>query len=282
MRVDDVDPNLLRATGAVLGLVLGALGTKLADALPRRYGITHLATGAARSRRNAALVLLSALVAAGIAHVLTGVPDVSLAHAAFLLVTNAVIASTVLAAAAIDLEHMILPNELTLGGALVCLASSPLRAIELSGSVIGALVGLAIAYLPFLLYKRLRGQSGMGLGDAKLTLLAGAWHGAAGAMFVLFLGALQQARTAIAMRRFGITNEEPESGKAESAAPRARAEAGDDEARSELADDPMAGAARDGALGMRLPLGPFLALACVEVLFLRRWLVEHVIGWLTR
>jgi hypothetical protein len=42
----------------------------------------------------------------------------------------------------------------------------------------------------------------------------------------------------------------------------------------------MASAPVDGTLGMRLPLGPFLALGCIEVLFLRRWLVEHVLTWL--
>ena len=280
MRVEDVDPNLLRAAGAAIGLVLGLVATKLADALPRRYGITHLVTGVRRSRRNVILVALSMLCAAGIAHVLTGAHDDSLAHAAFLLLVNAVVASSVLAAAAIDLEHMILPNELTIGPAVLCLASSPLRSVQLYGSVAGALVGLALAYLPFLLYKRLRGQSGMGLGDAKLALMAGAWHGVAGAPFVLFLGALQSALAAMFMRLLGITYEEPESVKAEIRELRARAAAGDEEAKSELADDPMAGEAREGTLGMRLPLGPFLALACIEVLFLRRWLVEHVLGWL--
>ena len=261
-------------------LVLGLVATKLADALPRRYGITHLVTGVRRSRRNVVLVALSMLCAAGIAHVLTGAHDDSLAHAAFLLLVNAVVASSVLAAAAIDLEHMILPNELTIGPAVLCLASSPLRSVQLYGSVAGALVGLALAYLPFLLYKRLRGQSGMGLGDAKLALMAGAWHGVAGAPFVLFLGALQSALAAMFMRLLGITYEEPESVKAEIRELRARAAAGDEEAKSELADDPMAGEAREGTLGMRLPLGPFLALGCIEVLFLRRWLVEHVLGWL--
>ncbi len=280
MRVDDVDPNLLRAAGAVLGVVLGVFAAKLADVLPRRYGITHLVTGPRRSRRNVALVVLSALCAAGIAHVLTGARDDSIVHASFLLVTNAVVASSVLAAAAIDLEHMILPNELTLGPAVLCLVSSPLRSIQLFGSVAGAIVGLAISYLPFLLYKRLRGQSGMGLGDAKLVLMAGAWHGIAGAPFVLFLGALQSALAAIVMRPLGLSYEEPESVKAEIQELRARAAAGDEDAKSELADDPMAGEAREGTLGMRLPLGPFLALGCIEVLFLRRWLVEHVIGWL--
>jgi len=280
MRVEDVDPNLLRAAGAFLGLALGAGATKLADGLPRRYGITHLVTPARRSRRNVALLVLSMVCATGIAHVLTGARDDSLAHAAFLLVTNAVVVSAVLTAAAIDLEHMILPNELTIGPAVLCIASSPLRSIQLYGSVGGALVGLALSYVPFLLYKRMRGQSGMGLGDAKLALMAGAWHGIAGAPFVLFLGALQSALAALVMRIVGITYEEPESVKAEIRELRARAEAGDEEAKSELADDPMAGEAREGTLGMRLPLGPFLALACIEVLFLRRWLVDHVLGWL--
>ena len=282
MRVADLDANLLRAGGAVVGALLGLVAAKLADTLPRRYGITHLVTGPRRSRRNVALVVLSALCALGIAQVLTGAEDVSIAHAGLLLATNAIIAASVLAAAAIDLEHMILPNELTLGPAVLCLVTSPLRSIGLAGSVIGALVGLAIAYLPFLLYKRMRGQSGMGLGDAKLALMAGAWHGIAGAPFVLFLGALQSTLAAVVMRAFGIVYEEPESVKAEIRELRARAEAGDEDAKQELEDDPMAGEAREGTLGMRLPLGPFLALGCIEVLFLRRWLVEHVLDWLMR
>lgn len=282
MRVADLDANLLRAGGAVLGALFGLVAAKLADTLPRRYGITHLVTGPRRTRRNVVLVVLSTLCALGIAQVLTGAEDVSIAHAALLLATNAIVASSVLAAAAIDLEHMILPNELTLGPTVLCLVTSPLRSIGLAGSVIGALVGLAIAYLPFVLYKRMRGQSGMGLGDAKLALMAGAWHGIAGAPFVLFLGALQSTLAAVVMRVFGIVYEEPESVKAEIRELRARAEAGDEDAKQELEDDPMAGEAREGTLGMRLPLGPFLALGCIEVLFLRRWLVEHVLDWLMR
>ncbi|MBN9163818.1 MAG: prepilin peptidase [Myxococcales bacterium] len=282
MRVAELDANLLRAGGAVVGALLGLVAAKLADTLPRRYGITHLVTGPRRARRNVVLVVLSTLCALGIAQVLTGAEDVSIAHAALLLATNAIVAASVLAAAAIDLEHMILPNELTLGPTILCLVTSPLRSIGLTGSVIGALVGLAIAYLPFVLYKRLRGQSGMGLGDAKLALMAGAWHGIAGAPFVLFLGALQSTLAAVVMRVFGIVYEEPESVKAEIRELRARAEAGDEDAKHELEDDPMAGEAREGTLGMRLPLGPFLALGCIEVLFLRRWLVEHVLDWLMR
>lgn len=282
MRVADLDANLLRAGGAVLGALLGLLAVKLADTLPRRYEITHLVVGPRRARRNVLLVALSTLCALGLAQVLTGVEDLSIARAAFLLTTNAIVATSVLAAAAIDLEHMILPNELTLGPAVLCLVSSPLRSIGLTESVLGALLGLALAYLPFLLYKRIRGQSGMGLGDAKLALMAGAWHGIAGAPIVLFLSALQSTLAAVVMRVFGIVYEEPESVKAELRELRARAEAGDEDAKEALEDDPMAGEAREGTLGMRLPLGPFLALGCIEVLFFRRWLVEHVLDWLTR
>lgn len=282
MRVADLDANLLRAGGAVLGALLGLLAVKLADTLPRRYEITHLVVGPRRARRNVLLVALSTLCALGLAQVLTGAEDLSIARAAFLLTTNAIVATSVLAAAAIDLEHMILPNELTLGPAVLCLVSSPLRSIGLTESVLGALLGLALAYLPFLLYKRIRGQSGMGLGDAKLALMAGAWHGIAGAPIVLFLSALQSTLAAVVMRVFGIAYEEPESVKAELRELRARAEAGDEDAKEALEDDPMAGEAREGTLGMRLPLGPFLALGCIEVLFFRRWLVEHVLDWLTR
>jgi leader peptidase (prepilin peptidase) / N-methyltransferase len=280
--VAEIDPGLLRAGAAVLGAAVGLLGAKTADMLPRRYGIRHLVTGRRRTRRNVVLVLLSALSWLGIAHVLAGTSDMSIAHAAFLLATNGVAVTSVLAGATIDLEHMILPNELTIGPAVLLLLTSPLRSVGVVGSIAGAFAGLAISYLPLLVYNRIRGQSGMGLGDAKLALMAGVWHGLAGAPFVLFFGAAQSALTAAVMRMTGITYEVPDSVKAELEELRARAAAGDEEAKSELADDPMAADARDGTLGMRLPLGPFLALACIEVLFLRRWLIEHVVGWLMR
>lgn len=279
MLVGDLHPSAIYVSGALLGLVFGALSGKLADALPARYGIVHVATGARRARRNLALVALSAACAVGIAHLVGASSDRTVAHGALLLVTNALLVSSVLAAAAIDLEHMILPNELTLVPTLLCLVTSPLRAVGVGGAVAGAAVGLAASYLPFVLYKKLRGESGMGLGDAKLALMAGAWHGVEGALFVLFAGAVQSTLGAGIMHVLGLRYEVPESVRAEIEELRERARAGDEEAISELADDPMAGAERDGMLGMRLPLGPFLALACVEALFLRRW-IASALGWL--
>lgn len=282
MRVADLDPDLLRAGGAVLGLAFGLLATRAADVLPRRHGIRHPVTGRPRARRNVALVILTVACWLGVAHVLAGAKDLTLSHALVLLATNGVAVTCTLAGAAIDLEHMILPNALTLGPALLCLATSPLRSIGFVGSIAGALVGLALSYLPQLVYSRIRGRSGMGLGDAKLAFMAGAWHGALGAPLVLLFGALQSVLAAGLMRMAGVRYRVPESVKAELDELRARARDGDAEAKSALDDDPMTAETGDGLLEMRLPLGPFLALACVEVLFLRRWLMDNVVGWLVR
>lgn len=269
----------LEAAGAALGLVLGLAGGKLADVLPRRYEITHVAPS--RVKRNAGLAILSALVGAGVGHVLTSA-SLSLGDATFLLAVNASLAAIMLAASAIDLEHMILPNELTFGATAIALLSSPLRNVRLTGSLIGAVAGFVLAYVPFVLYKRIKGQSGMGLGDAKLAIAAGAWLGMEGAVFVLFAGALQQVLAAVVMRVFGLHYAIPESVRAEIAALRAKAAAGDKEAAGELADDPMAADLEEGTMNTRLPLGPFLGLACLEALFLRRWLIDYVFSWLLR
>lgn len=277
MQLAEVSAHVVHLAGAASGALLGLAAGKTADVLPRRrYGIAHVATGAKRTRRNALLVLGCSLVAYGVAHVLYAIPGITAESAAILFAANAITAAIVLTAAAIDFEHMILPLELTIGGTLVCLASAPARHVGLFGSAVGAAVCFALTFLPFLLYKRLRGASGMGMGDAHLAVLAGAWHGWLGGVLVIFAGALQSTLTAVAMRALGIRYATPESVKHELEELRKRAAEGDEEAKADLADDPMAAEERDGTLGMRLPLGPFLALGCIEVLFLRRYLVPLV------
>jgi leader peptidase (prepilin peptidase)/N-methyltransferase len=280
--LDVIPPNVVRAVGACAGLGGGFVAGLLADRLPRRYDITLLVSGAERRRRNIALVAILGAIGGWLAHYVTGVANAPLDQALLYFATNLLLAVALVAAAAIDLEHMILPNELTLGGAVVALATAHWRGAGLVGALIGAAVGLALTYLPFVLYKRLRGRSGMGLGDAKLALVAGAWLGAPGAIFVVFAGALQSALAAAMMRVLGITFAVPASVQAELAALRAKAEAGDEEARAILADDPMAGdvgkpahgepekSKSQGVMHMRLPMGPFLVLACLEFVVARR------------
>jgi len=278
---------LLEVGGAVLGLLMGLVGARLADLLPARYGITHLVTGSRRRIRNIVVVAIVTMCAFGVGVTIARVSDMERWQAWLLLAVHTTVFTAVVAGAAIDLEHMILPNELTLGGALICLASSPARSIGIVDSAIGAFVGLLVAYVPFVLYKKLRGRSGMGLGDAKLAILAGAWFGPIGAVLVLFFGSALMPLTAITMRVIGVSYRIPESVAAEVADLRKRAAEGDAEAKAELADDPMAdseenvGNGVEGTMAIRMPLGPFLALGCLIVFFLRRELDTLIRAWLS-
>jgi leader peptidase (prepilin peptidase)/N-methyltransferase len=278
MRVLDLSSNVVHGLGVLAGLAAGLGAARLADALPRRYDIEHRVEGSPRARRNAALVLLMVALGLFFAHRVTIAATTSLDGAVFAFAVDLTLCTALAAAAAIDLEHMILPNELTVGGALLALATSPWRGVGLAGSVVGTVVGLALTYLPFVLYKRLRGRSGMGLGDAKLALVAGAWLGASGAVFVVCAGAQQSALCAIVMRATGTSFAVPESVRAELAELRTKAGAGDLDARAVLADDPMAACLNENGdddgdeslAAMRLPMGPFLVLACLEFVLARR------------
>ncbi|MEP7050692.1 MAG: prepilin peptidase [Pseudomonadota bacterium] len=174
-----------------------------------------------------------------------------------------------LAASFIDLDHMYLPDEITLGGAALGFASIPLRDVNLKDALLGALVGFLVVWLPFdFLYSKLRGMPGMGLGDAKLTMLAGAWFGWQGALFALLGGAVQASFTALAVYLARGRLEEPESVLREREELRALLDSTEGEERAELeremARDPLAFEPEAGLGKARLAFGPFLALATLE------------------
>jgi len=191
-----------------------------------------------------------------------------------------------IAAAFIDLSHMYLPDEITLGGALLGVLTVPLRPdATWLGSLIGAGVGFLLVWLPFdLLHRLLRGKPGMGLGDAKLVMLAGAWFGWQGALFALFGGAVQAViGVIVSFVRHGKI-EEPEAVKLEreelareleKATPEERAQI-----EAELAGDPLLEEPEDGLGKSRIAFGPFLVLATLELLvfggFIRAELMEVI------
>ena len=78
----------------------------------------------------------------------------------------------------IDLEHQLLPDELTLGLLWLGLIAS---IFGLFAPPIDAIIGAASGYLSLWiigwLYKKIRKQEGMGFGDYKLFAAAGAWVG---------------------------------------------------------------------------------------------------------
>ncbi|MET0411553.1 MAG: prepilin peptidase [Polyangiaceae bacterium] len=206
-----------------------------------------------------------------------------LGTAALLFAIYLALGLLLIAAIFIDLDHMILPDTLTLGGALLGIASTGLRDVELLTALVGAATGFLIIWLPFIeLYRRVRGFPGMGLGDAKLLLLTGAWFGWQGAVLVLLAASLQGTLFALPVLLVRGRLEEPkvvQEERAEAQALLAQLEGEEKRAlEAELAQDPLMTEAAPGLGRARIAFGPFLALATLEYLFLG----EAAKDWLLR
>lgn len=208
-------------------------------------------------------------------------PDVSLFRAGALFLATFGLALGLVAAAFIDAEHMYLPDSITLGGTVLGLATVSLRGEPIFDALLGAAVGFLGVWLPLIVvYARVRGRQGMGLGDAKLTMLAGAWFGWQGAAFVLFAGALQGTLSAIVIYLVAGKIDEPEAVRADREELHRAAAEGDVEAAQILAEDPVLDAPPAEGLGQaRIPFGPFLALACLELLFAHGWIEGVYRSW---
>jgi leader peptidase (prepilin peptidase)/N-methyltransferase len=235
--------------------------------------------GAPVSPRYVAVELLGGMVALGIAQVVI-VPlplDTSVLHAAAIFLSDLALALALIAAAFIDLSHMYLPDTITLGGTLFGLATPGLRDLGYTDALVGAAAGWVGVWLPFIVgYQALRGRPGMGLGDAKLVMLAGAWFGWAGAAFALFGGALQATLAAAIVLLTKGSIEEPEAVRADREELQRAAAEGDAEAAQALADDPLGTAPAEGVMAARMPFGPFLCLAILEWLLGGDWIKDRL------
>lgn len=78
---------------------------------------------------------------------------------------------------AIDLEHQILPNVITLPGVVIGFAASLFLAPGWQDSAIGLLAGGLFPFLVAEAYLRIRGREGMGMGDFKMLAMVGAFLG---------------------------------------------------------------------------------------------------------
>jgi leader peptidase (prepilin peptidase) / N-methyltransferase len=77
----------------------------------------------------------------------------------------------------IDLQHQILPNEITLPGILVGLAVSVAGEPGWRDALIGAAAGGGLLWLVAWGYERVRHQEGLGFGDVKMLAMIGAFLG---------------------------------------------------------------------------------------------------------
>jgi leader peptidase (prepilin peptidase)/N-methyltransferase len=96
-----------------------------------------------------------------------------------------------IAIAFIDWKTFEIPDELSIGGTLLGLLLSFLRPdIGPLESFLAALVGAGVVALIIILYLKLRGVFPLGIGDAKLLAMVGAFEGFTGVYCSLFLGSL--------------------------------------------------------------------------------------------
>jgi leader peptidase (prepilin peptidase)/N-methyltransferase len=311
MRLEDVPVWFLRAFAIAFGLVWGSFLNVVIYRVPRGMSVVRPPShcpacdkpiaaydnvpvlsyvilrgrarccGARMSPRYPLVELIGGALSLAIVQrvILAMPPETSLARDAAVFGADLALSLGLVAAAFIDAEHMYLPDPITIGGAVLGLATATLRGYSLRDSLIGAVAGFALVWLPFgVLYKRLRGRTGMGMGDAKLTMLAGAWFGWKGALFVLLAGAVQGTIGAFAILAVKGKIEEPDAVKADREELTKAAADGDEDAKRALAEDPLSEPQGEGLGAARLPFGPFLILACLEFLLAGDWLLDRYAG----
>jgi leader peptidase (prepilin peptidase)/N-methyltransferase len=211
-------------------------------------------------------------------------PETSIAEAGLIFAVYLALGLGLVAAAFIDLDHMFLPDGITLGGAVLGLATVSIRnEVTLIDSLVGAAVGFLVIWLPFIvIHQAIRGRPGMGLGDAKLLALAGAWFGWVGAVFALLAGAVQATAVMLVLLVTGTKPGEPQTVVEERRALREAIEQAEGEERKALEQereaDPLGADPEPGFGALRVAFGPFLALAILEFMLFGAWIRAELLG----
>lgn len=108
----------------------------------------------------------------------------------FTLVRDLVFFSLLVPIVFIDIDHRIIPDELSLGGLAAGILLSFLPGGDWKGSLIGGVLGGGVLYATAAIYYRVTGVEGLGGGDIKLLAMIGAFLGWEKAVFTIFLGSL--------------------------------------------------------------------------------------------
>lgn len=232
----------------------------------------------------------------------------TLNEAGLVLITWFVFVGGLVIATFVDLEHMEIPDEVSIGGTALGLATMSLRITEGAPTPLELALGAGTGYLVVMLllvwgWERLTGRRGMGEGDAKLMLFIGVFLGWQGVLFALVGGSVQGVLAVLVGRAMGrpITAGAASDGDAKTAEVQAGAEAtaaGADGGVAEggvaeggVAEGVAEGQAEaspgaqdeneeeaEGGLG-RIPFGPFLALGALEFLFFGRQITDAYLAW---
>ncbi|MEY4514797.1 MAG: hypothetical protein RLZZ450_6919 [Pseudomonadota bacterium] len=171
----------------------------------------------------------------------------------------------------VDLEWMEIPDEVSLPGAALGLATVGLRtAPGALSAAVGAGVGFLTVQVLFVwTYELLTGRRGMGEGDAKLLLMIGAFLGWEAVLFTLVAGSLQGLVAAGLATAFGVplVPELPDEGLDEA------------ESTPDPVENADAGKVVETAGGSApmMVFGPMLALSALEFLFFG----DVIVAWVS-
>jgi leader peptidase (prepilin peptidase) / N-methyltransferase len=165
----------------------------------------------------------------------------------------------------VDLDLWIIPDVIVLPMAVLGLAVAGLAPEVLGVSLFeaaGAAVGGWLVFVGIrFIYLRWRGIEALGLGDAKLLLMVGAFTGVPGLLFCVGAGAVQGLLVSVPLLLAGRRVANTDLHEVH----------GDDPSLGE--EDPA-----DGVIGRRVPFGPFLGVAALEYVLLRPH-IEVLASW---
>ncbi|MET0283376.1 MAG: prepilin peptidase [Polyangiales bacterium] len=225
--------------------------------------------GAKMTSRYVWVEVLGAVLCMAVAErfVLSGDPENTAAHALIDTLLYFAFVGGLLVATFVDLEWMEIPDEVSLPGAALGLATVGLRTGPgpLSAAV-GAGIGFLIVQGLFVVaYELIAGRRGMGEGDAKLLLMIGAFLGWEAVLFALVAGSMQGLLAAGLATAFGIplVPALPDEDLPEQAGPSA------EENAEPVAETP--------AGPTMMVFGPMLALSALEFLFFG----DAILAWLS-
>ncbi len=106
--------------------------------------------------------------------------------------------------AAIDFDHFLLPDRLTLPGILVGLAAQPwLPRTGFLDAIVGVAVGAGLLILLINFWFWLRAEEGMGMGDVNMLAMVGAFLGWQGVLVTFTVATLAGALCGIALQLAG-------------------------------------------------------------------------------
>jgi len=231
--IDELPPVVLLVFAAAFGGIVGSFLNVCIYRLPLGKSVVWPASGCPRCGRALAwyenIPVLSYLVLRGrcrTCHVWISLqyPIVEALTAAMfalgvwyygptpLLASRLVFGCALIALFAIDLEHQLLPNAITLPGIVVGFGFSVVTDPGWIASLIGIVVGGGVLYGVAEVYYRVRHEEGLGMGDVKMLSMIGAFVGWKLTLVALMMASLSGSLIGVAMiatRRGGMKHALP-------------------------------------------------------------------------